>query len=165
MSTVNCSKQQNDQFENLYISSHGEARNIKFGHQINIIERVPLGTLPQAVVMSLAHNHLTNLFISSYRGAAVIKFKQQKQLCDRSRQGTSPLGVVTSLPSDHVKLINLYISSYREAKGATFIHANAQVFIDLLFQIFCDDKILQERKILSWQMNFLQALVFVHTTS
>ena len=60
----------------IFISSHGEARNIKFGHQINIIERVPLGTLPQAVVMSLAHNHLTNLFILNYRGAAVIKLKQ-----------------------------------------------------------------------------------------
>ena len=66
----------------MYVSSHGEARNIKFGHQINIIERVPLGTPPQAVVMSLAQNHLKNLFISNYRGAAVIKFKQ---LCDRSR--------------------------------------------------------------------------------
>ena len=61
---------------NLYISSHGEVRNIKFGHQINIIERVPLGTLPQVVVMPLAHNHLTNHFISSYRGAAIIKFGQ-----------------------------------------------------------------------------------------
>ena len=58
------------------MSSHGEAKNIKLGHLINIIERVPLGTPPQAVVMSLARNHLTNLFISSYRGAAVIKFKQ-----------------------------------------------------------------------------------------
>ena len=67
---------QNDQFENLYISSHGKARNIKFGQQVNIIERVPLGTPPQAVVMSLAHNHMTNLFISSYRGATVIKFGQ-----------------------------------------------------------------------------------------
>ena len=60
----------------IYISSHREARNIKFGHQINIIERVPLGTLPKGVVISLAHNHLKNLFISKYRGAAVIKFKQ-----------------------------------------------------------------------------------------
>ena len=60
----------------MYIFRHREARNIKFGHQINIIERVPLGTLPQAVLMLLAHNHLTNLFISNYRGAAVIKFKQ-----------------------------------------------------------------------------------------
>ena len=68
-------KVQNDQFENLYIFSHGEARNIKFGQQVNI-ERVPLGTPPQAVVMSLAHNHMTNLFISSYRGATVIKFGQ-----------------------------------------------------------------------------------------
>ena len=62
--------------KNLCISSHGEARNIKLGHLINIIERVPLGTPLQVAVMSLAHNHLTNLFISSYRGAAVIKFKQ-----------------------------------------------------------------------------------------
>ena len=46
----------------IYISSQGEEpRNIKFGHQINI-ERVPLGTAPQGVVMSLAHNNLTNLF-------------------------------------------------------------------------------------------------------
>ena len=45
----------------IYVSSHGEARNIKFRHQINSIERVPLGTPPQVVVMSLAHNHLTNL--------------------------------------------------------------------------------------------------------
>ena len=108
----------------IYVSSHGEARNIKFRHQINSIERVPLGTPPQVVVMSLAHNRLTNLFISSYRGAAVIKFKQQKQLCGRRRQGTSLLVVATSLPFDHVTLINLYISSYREATGATFIHAN-----------------------------------------
>ena len=27
----------------IYIFSHGEARNIKFGLQVNIIERVPLG--------------------------------------------------------------------------------------------------------------------------
>ena len=63
------------QFENLCISSHEEARNIKFGQQVNIIERVPLGA-SQAVVMTLAHNHVTNLFISSYRGATVIKFGQ-----------------------------------------------------------------------------------------
>ena len=68
-------KVQNDQFENLYIFSHGEARNIKFGQQVNI-ERVPLGTPFQVVVMSLAHNHMTNLFILSYRGATVIKFGQ-----------------------------------------------------------------------------------------
>ena len=50
-----------------------------------MIEKVPLDTPPQAVVVSLAHNHMTNLFISSYRGAAIIKFKQQKQLCGRRR--------------------------------------------------------------------------------
>ena len=36
-----------------------------------MVEMVLLGTLPQAVVISLAHNHMTN--ISSYRGATVIK--------------------------------------------------------------------------------------------
>ena len=89
-----------------------------------MIERVLLGTLPQVVVMSLAHNHLTNLFICDYRGAAVIKFKQQKQLSGRRRQGTSLLGVATSLPFDHVTLINLFIFSHREATGAMFIHTN-----------------------------------------
>ena len=62
----------------IYFSSHEEARNSKFGQLINMIERVLLDTLSQAVVMSLAHQNLTNLFILSYRGAAVIKFKQQK---------------------------------------------------------------------------------------
>ena len=52
------------------------------------------------------------------------------------------------LPFDHVTLINLYISSYREA---TLNHANALVVIGILFQIFCDSKnqqILQERQML-----------------
>ena len=56
--------------KSLYLQSL-EARNIKFGQHVNIIERVPLGTPPLAVVMSSAHNHMTNLFISSYRGATV----------------------------------------------------------------------------------------------
>ena len=59
--------------------------------------------------------------------------------------------VVTSLPFDCVTLKNLFISSYREATGATFIHANASVIIDFLFQIFCENKIqqiLQERQII-----------------
>ena len=47
-----------------------------FGLQVNIIERVPLGTPPQAVVMTLAHNHVANLFISSCTGATIIKFGQ-----------------------------------------------------------------------------------------
>ena len=68
--------QQNDQFGNLCISCHGDARNIKSGQQVNIIERVPLVAPPQVVVMSLAHNHVTDLLISSYRGATVIKFGQ-----------------------------------------------------------------------------------------
>ena len=65
---------QNNQFENLYIFSDREARNTKFGQQVNIIERVPLGTPPPAVVVTLAHNHVKNLFISSYREATVITF-------------------------------------------------------------------------------------------
>ena len=69
-------KQQNDQFKNLYSSSHEEARNIEFGQQVNIFERLPLATPPQVVVMSLVYNHVTNLFISSYRVTTVIKFGQ-----------------------------------------------------------------------------------------
>ena len=42
----------------IYVFSQGEARNIKFGQQANIIERVPLGTPPQVVVMTLAHNYM-----------------------------------------------------------------------------------------------------------
>ena len=75
-SALNCSKLAKWPIWNLYISSHLEARNIKFGQQVNIIERVPLGSPPQAIIMSLAHNHMTNLFILSYRGATVIKFGQ-----------------------------------------------------------------------------------------
>ena len=58
------------------ISSHREARNIKFEQRVNIIGSVPLGTPPQALVMTLARNHVTNLFIVSYRGATVIKVGQ-----------------------------------------------------------------------------------------
>ena len=44
--------EQNDQFKNLYISSHQEARNIKFGQQVNLIQSALLGTPPQEVLMS-----------------------------------------------------------------------------------------------------------------
>ena len=60
----------------IYISPVMEKLETKFGQQVNITERVPLGTLSQVVVMSLAHNHMANLFISSYRGATVCKFGQ-----------------------------------------------------------------------------------------
>ena len=64
---------ENHQFENLYISSHREARNIKFGQQDrNIkfghvyIERAPLGTPPQAAVLMIsACNDVTDHFISN----------------------------------------------------------------------------------------------------
>ena len=48
------------------------------------------------------------------------------------------------LPFDHKTLINLYISSHREATGATF---------NFLPQIICDNKIqqiLQEIQMLLW---------------
>ena len=54
----------------LKISSLGEARNIKFGLKVNLIQMVLLSTPPQEVVTSLPHDHMTlaNLFILSYRG-------------------------------------------------------------------------------------------------
>ena len=76
ISALSCSKSAKWPIWNLYISSHVEARNIKFRQQVNIIERVPLGTPPQAVIMSLPHDHMTNLFFLSYSGATVIKFGQ-----------------------------------------------------------------------------------------
>ena len=90
ISTLNCSRSAKLPIWNLYISSHGEARNIKFGQQVNIIERVPSDT-----------PHV------------------------KSWLGTFPLGLVTSLPFDYVTFIKLYISSFREATGDTFIHAKA----------------------------------------
>ena len=34
----------------------------------------------------------------------------------------------------------MFIPSYKEATGAMFIHTNAYVIINFLFQIFCDNK-------------------------
>ena len=48
-------------------------------------------------------------------------------------------------------MVNLYISSYGETTGATFIHVNDKVIIDFLLQIFWDNKIqeiLLERQML-----------------
>ena len=86
---------------------------MEFGQQVNNFERIPLGTPPQMLLMSLAQNHVTNFFISSYRGAIVIKFGLYNQLCDRSGHSS----IVTSLPFHHVTLINFYISNYREVTG------------------------------------------------
>ena len=128
----------NSQKTVLYISSHEEAKKHQIQTVGNLIQKVPLGTPPQEVVTLLPHNcvTLTNLFISSYRGATVIGFWQY-----RSPQVTS-LGL-------------FYISSYGEATEAAFIHANVQVVISFLLQIFYDNKIqqiLQERQMLcgSW---------------
>ena len=54
----------------IYVSSHGEARNIKFGHQVNLIQRVQLGPLSQEIVTSLPHHHvtLTNLLSAVTEG-------------------------------------------------------------------------------------------------
>ena len=106
-------------YSNLYIFSHGEARNIKSGNQVNLIQRVLLGTLPQEVLKSyLIFMRLWQISLSLVTGATVIKFGQQKELLDRGTYGTSPLGVVLSLPFDQETLINLYISSYRKDTGA-----------------------------------------------
>ena len=83
LSILKCQKLQNHLFENLHISCHWEARNIRFEQKVNVIQRVLLGTLPK-VVTSLRHNNVRNLSTSSDRGATVIKFGQQKQLFDRS---------------------------------------------------------------------------------
>ena len=114
--------------------------------------------------MTLAHDHLTDLLISSYRGLLLLNLNSKSNSVIEVDWTLLHWGVVTSLPYDHETLINLYISSYREAIGATFIHGNAQVIIDFLLQIFCDNKIqqnLQERQMFSWQLTCLQALVFV----
>ena len=76
------SKMTSLKIENLYITTQVEARNIKFGQQVNIIEKVLLSTPLQEVLMSLAYNHVTNLFILR---ATVIKFGQKKQLRHRIR--------------------------------------------------------------------------------
>ena len=117
-------RQQNEQFENPYISSLGEARSIKF--RVSVIQRVQLSTPLQKELTLLPHIHMTlkNLFISSLKGYCY-QIWAVKQLLDRSPQGTSPMRVVTSLPFDNVTLINLYISSYRKATLTMIIQANA----------------------------------------
>ena len=55
----------------IYISPVMEKlETITLGQQVNLIQRVLLGTLPQEVLTSVPHIHvtLTNLFISSHRG-------------------------------------------------------------------------------------------------
>ena len=61
----------------IYIYASIKKLIFKFGEQVNLIQKVPLGKLPHEVVMS-SHNYvnLANLFISSHRGATVIKFGQ-----------------------------------------------------------------------------------------
>ena len=60
--------QQNEQFENIYISSYRAATDITFEEQIHLLKRIPKDTLLQNVVTSLLDNHmtLTNLQISSF---------------------------------------------------------------------------------------------------
>ena len=104
-----------------YISpSIKKLETLKFGQEVNLIQKVSLGTLPQEVVTSLPHKYLVTegLLLSNVGG-------KSNFLTEVHRIVTSPLWVVTSLPDhDHVTLVDLYISSYRETTGATFIHAN-----------------------------------------
>ena len=47
---------------NIYIHLQSqEAKNIKFGQQVNLIQRVLLGTLAQEVLMSSPHIHVSKL--------------------------------------------------------------------------------------------------------
>ena len=46
-----------------YISSHGGVRNIKFGQRVNLIQRLPLGTPPWEVVISLPCNFDKSLYL------------------------------------------------------------------------------------------------------
>ena len=84
-------RQQNDYFENLYIPNHREARNIKFGQQVNLIQRVPLGTPPQEVATSLPYNHVTEELLLSHLGSKNSSLKE-------IHMTLLHLEVVTSLP-------------------------------------------------------------------
>ena len=60
----------------IYISpSIKKLETFKFGQQVNLTQKVPLGTPPQEVVTSLPHNYMTlaNLFISSYNNNFLIE--------------------------------------------------------------------------------------------
>ena len=102
--------------------------------------------------MSLAHNYLTNLFVSNSEEMLLsnLSIKNNSVIeADRALLHCGG-GVVMSLPFDHVTFINLYISIYREATGATFIQYKPLGLTDFLFQIFCDNKIFQERQMLTF---------------
>ena len=136
--------------------------------QLNLVQLASIGYSSSvgsdAITSQLCHLD-KSLYLQLQRGY----FYQICDLClDRSPQGTPPLGVVMSLPLDHVILINLYISSYIDATEAMFINAHASVFINFLFQTFCENRIqqiLQERQMFPWQLTCLQVLVFEHKTS
>ena len=124
----------------IYISSHGEDRNIKFGEEVNLIQNVPLGAPSQKVVTSLPHNHmtLTNLFISSYRGATVILGSKNNSSIEVHR---ALLHWRSQRHFDHVTLINLYISGYRVATRAMFIVPTLKGCVCYIFaSLFCMPK-------------------------
>ena len=94
----------------IYISIHREPRNIKLGQQVKI-KRATLGTQPQVVVMSLAHNYVTNLFILSYRGATLIKSCAEECTCDRMPHMSKPVKV-TSPNKIKTVFTNFFLKSY-----------------------------------------------------
>ena len=59
-------------WKSIYFESR-RSYNIRFGWQIDLIQRIPLYTLPQVLLLSLPLNHvtLTILFISIYRVVTV----------------------------------------------------------------------------------------------
>ena len=126
LSILNCSW--SAKLKKFYISPVMEkVKTSGLDGKLNLIQRVPLDTLPQELVASLPHNHvtLTDLFISSYRGLLLPNLGSKNNSLIEFHRTLLQVGVVTSLLFNHVTLINLYISIYRETTRATFIHANA----------------------------------------
>ena len=78
------------------IYSHGKARNIKFGQQVNLIQRVPLGTQPQEVATSLPNNHVTEQLLLSHLGS------KNSSLIE-VHMNTSPFGGSNVITFDHAK--------------------------------------------------------------
>ena len=111
----------------IYTSSHGKARNIKFGLQLNPIQRAPLGTLPQEVVMSLAHNPVTNLFISiTYR----------LLLPNLGSKNNSLIWVHRALSTVGSNIITFWSRDiYKSLKGTYILASNFVTFINSIFYV------------------------------
>ena len=110
----------------IYTSSHRKASNIKFGQQLNPIQRAPLGTLPQEVVMSLAHNPVTNLFISiTYRLLPNLGSKNNSLIWIHRALSTVGSTIITFWSCDIDKSL----------KGTHILASNFVTFINSIFYV------------------------------